>query len=136
MVDGAISLVVAANSTGNPLPPRLAATYLVANLACIDALHRRRFGDPAAGVKSDLSPKEAAELQETCCMLEQMRLCGNVLYGNRAAQDFVRVTGGLRVLLSNCYADEHLPMLRENGVFAIRNATHQNLENQALAKGL
>jgi hypothetical protein len=63
-------------------------------------------------------------------LVEQVRLCANLLYGCVQAQDFLRLSGGLPVLLSHCYSDADLPLLREAGVFAVRNATHHNLANQ------
>jgi len=57
-------------------------------------------------------------------------------FKNFEAQEFLRLTGGLRVLLSHCYSDEQLPMLRETAIFAVRNATHGNELNQKMGKDM
>ena len=36
------------------------------------------------------------------------------------AAEFLRLSGGLPTLLSHCYADPELPLLREAGVYAVR----------------
>lgn len=114
-----------------PFPPRLAAALLSANIALIDALHRVRFGDVARGEAPKKEPsKEAQEASKACLLIDQVRLCGNVLYSNPPAQAFARLTTGLKALLSHCYSDPEVPMLREVGVFAVRNATVGCRENQ------
>jgi hypothetical protein len=142
VVGAASALVLSSRSVGVQLPGVLTGTYLVANIACLDALHRLRFGDLASGAprkdKAELEKamKDAAEVSQACRHLEQLRLCSTVLYENSSAQEFLRLSGGLRVLLSSCYSDEYLPMLRENGIFAIRNATLGNPTNQEEARRL
>jgi len=133
----ASALMLACHSSGINAPGRLVGTYLIANMACIDALHKLRFGNLASGtMPKESALAEAAEVSHACHHLEQLRLCGNVLWSSHPAQEFLRMTCGLRVLLSNCYADHHLPMLRENGIFALRNATVDNPANQVAAKQL
>jgi len=133
----AISALASAPRPDAELSPRLVATCLVVCTTFLDALHRLRFGDLAAGISGTLKrtpPPEAAEASRTCHHIEQVRVCANMLYQNRKAQDFLRLNDGLRVLLSQCYADEELPLLREVAVFAVNNATRHNLENQEAAR--
>lgn len=113
------------------LPPVLCAGVLSVSVALVDALHRLRFGDVARGEALKRRPDDAAQAASRACLLvDQVRLCSNVLYGNRCAQDFARLTRGLQVLLSHCYSDAEVPLLREAGVFAVRNSTCENKENQ------
>mmetsp|Transcript_4389 Transcript_4389/g.7793 ORF Transcript_4389/g.7793 Transcript_4389/m.7793 type:complete len:437 (+) Transcript_4389:230-1540(+) len=137
----ASALIVTARSAGIDVPPILAGTCLVVNISCLDALHRHRFGAlggeavPSQPSRTPVHP-EAAEAAHACRLLDQLRLVGNVLYENKSAQDFLRLSGGLRVLLCFCYADPDLPLLRENGIFAVRNATQGNVANQVAAREL
>jgi len=119
-------------------PARLAAVCLAACVSFLDALHRLRFGENVeeSVAKKAKPPPEAVEASRACSLIDQVRLCANLLYERRAAQDFVRHIGGLRVLLCHCYADGELPLLREVGVFAVRNASHGNAENQGVMREL
>jgi len=130
------TLTAAARPCGVSLPPRLVGACLVANVSCLDALHRKRFGNVLAGEVKEKPSLEAAEASQALCLVEQVRVCGNLLYENFEAQEFLRLTGGLRVLLSHCYSDEQLPMLRETAIFAVRNATHGNELNQKMGKDM
>lgn len=117
-----------------PLP--LAGALLTSNIALIEALHRLRFGDVSSSVAKRELAQEAVAAAQACQLVDQVRLCGNLLYGLPAAQNFARLTNGLRVLLSHCYADHDLPMLREVGIFAVRNATHTNVASQEVVREL
>lgn len=127
---------------GVQLPGLLVAAVLHGALQLVAALHRLRFGGAAVGISgSDLpsrtaTPAVAIEAATACRLVELLRLCSNVLYGRPRAQEFLRLTGGIPILLSHCYADPELPLLREVGVFAVRNATHHCPENQAIARDL
>jgi len=122
---------------GIELPPWLTGVFLSGSVAMLDALHRRRFGDLSQGEapKREAAP-EAVEAARACCLLDHVRLCSNVLYEQPHAQDYLRHIGGLKSLLSHCYADPEHPMLREVAVFAVRNATHGCAANQAAAREL
>ncbi|CAK9110472.1 unnamed protein product [Durusdinium trenchii] len=63
------------------------------------------------------------QLQLAPCWSLLSRLCGNILFESPEAAEFLRLSAGLPVLLSHCYADPELPLLREAGVYAVRNAT-------------
>ena len=62
--------------------------------------------------------------------VELVRLVANMAYRCRVVQDALRLKGGLPVMLNHCNIDGHHPMLREWGIFAIRNLCGGNLENQ------
>jgi len=103
-------------------------------LACTSlagALHKLRFGDVSAGEAPRKTPAEKAQQASKALMLvDIIRLAGNLMYKNADMQELARQTNGLQILSSHCYSDHELPMLREVGVFAIRNATYGNLANQ------
>eukprot|EP00928_Gymnodinium_smaydae_P038099 TRINITY_DN26347_c0_g1_i1.p1 TRINITY_DN26347_c0_g1~~TRINITY_DN26347_c0_g1_i1.p1 ORF type:complete len:696 (-),score=150.65 TRINITY_DN26347_c0_g1_i1:1-1893(-) len=135
LMTAALELSAAAGSAGAKMPRQLVAVYLLANLSFLDALHRLRFGEvPQA--KAVAPPAEVVDVLKTCRIVDHLRLCGNVLYDDHEAQEFLRLTGGLRVLLSSCYADHELPLLREAGIFAVRAATRHNIDNQEAVKAL
>lgn len=133
----ALEVTARHRSAGVVLSPQLIGTVLVGSTEMLEVLHRRRFGDLSAGgaPKREAAP-EAVEAARACLIVDHVRLCGNVLYEQPSAQNFIRLTSGLKALLSHCYADPELPMLREVSVFAVRNATHGCVENQAAARGL
>lgn len=120
----------------NSFPMSLAGPCLVTHVAFIDALHRMRFGNISDGVPKSKPTPEVVEASRACLLVEQVRICANLVYEDRRAQDFLRLTDGLRVVLCHCYADPELPLLREAGVFAVRNATDGNATNQAYAREL
>lgn len=137
-------------------PPRLLGVCLLSSIALLKGLHRLRFGAAIAtadvGAKDESSSnvsagsdatrpkreptKEAIGASQACLLVEQVRICANLLFGCRPAQDFLRLTGGIPVLLSHCYSDADMPLLREAGVFAVRNASHENLANQEIMRAL
>lgn len=130
---------------GSPFPQRLAGLYLSANVQLLKALHHLRFGTAAvAEVGAELpsrkeltsSNPEAVKAATACQLVAQLRLCGNVLYESPEAAEFLRLSGGLPILLSHCYADPEMPLLREVGVFAVRNATQHSEQTRAAVKVL
>lgn len=129
LIAALIQLTAVSPASGTTVPPRLVGVILSGSVAFLDALHRLRFGEEPGEVKTT-PPPAVVKVSQTCMLVEHVRLCGNVLHHSQSAQDFLRLNQGLRVLLSNSYADHDLPLLREAGVFAIRNATHQNVCNQ------
>lgn len=54
----------------------------------------------------------------------------------KAAQDRVRVAGGLGLVLGMCQIDERNPTMREHALFTIRNLLKNNQENQAFVEAL
>jgi len=131
-----LQLVTITQASGVRFPSILIGLHLTANLGFIDALHKHRFGKLDSEAPQRTQRKGAAEASQACLLVDQLRLCANVLYERPEAQDFLRLVGGLRILLSHCYADHEVPLLREAGVFAVRNATHGNEANQAAAQAL
>jgi len=131
-----VQLAAIPQTSGVRFPSLLIGLHLTANLGFIDALHKHRFGKLDSEAPQRKQHKGAAEASQACLLVDQVRLCANVLYERQEAQNFVRLVGGLRVLLSHCYADHEVPLLREAGVFAVRNATHGNEANQAVAQAL
>ncbi|CAE7222819.1 RAD51B, partial [Symbiodinium sp. KB8] len=131
---------------GSPFPQRLAGLYLSANVQLLKALHHLRFGTAAvAEVGAELpsrkeptssNPEAAVKAATACQLVAQLRLCGNVLYESPEAAEFLRLSGGLPILLSHCYADPEMPLLREVGVFAVRNATQHSEQTRAAVKVL
>ncbi|XP_042191556.1 ataxin-10 isoform X2 [Callorhinchus milii] len=59
-----------------------------------------------------------------------IRLIGNLCYGNKTNQDKVREIDGIPLILDNCSIDDNNPFMSQWAVFAIRNLTEQNIENQ------
>merc|ERR1712151_475931 len=118
-------------------PAQLTGVAIAGSTAMMEVLHRRRFGDLSGGgvPKREAAP-EAVAAAQACLLVDNVRLCGNALFEQPHAQSFARMTHTLRWLLSHCYADPELPMLREVAVFAVRNATYGCLENQAAAREL
>jgi len=134
LMQAVLELTTLPRGPGVDLPGKLVGVALLGSTSLVDALHRRRFGDLARGEnpKRESAP-EAVAISRDCLLLEHIRLCSNIVYEQRRAQDFLRQIDGLRTLLSHCYADHDLPMLRECAVFSVRNATKGNLENQKAA---
>ncbi|CAE8686354.1 unnamed protein product [Polarella glacialis] len=129
----AIELAAIPRAAGSMLPPRLVGVYLSGNVSLIAALHHLRFGAAAVAVTGTKLPARqasasAVEAAKACNLVLQLRLCGNVLYDSDRARDFLLLSGGLPALLSHCYADPELPLLREAGVFAVRNLTKHSEE--------
>ncbi|GAA5957168.1 hypothetical protein JCM8115_003977 [Rhodotorula mucilaginosa] len=54
----------------------------------------------------------------------------------KAAQDRVRVAGGLGLVLGMCQIDERNPTMREHALFTIRNLLKNNQENQDFVEAL
>eukprot|EP00929_Paragymnodinium_shiwhaense_P065121 TRINITY_DN32682_c0_g1_i1.p1 TRINITY_DN32682_c0_g1~~TRINITY_DN32682_c0_g1_i1.p1 ORF type:complete len:572 (+),score=131.41 TRINITY_DN32682_c0_g1_i1:88-1803(+) len=140
LCNAVLELSSATRKPGN-FPKRLTACCLLAHVSLLDALHRFRFGltvngQAANGTVLQKPPPEALEASQACCLVEQVRICANVLYENKPAQDFLRLIEGMRILFSHCYADKDLPLLREAGVFAVRNATHHHPANAEAARKL
>eukprot|EP00434_Breviolum_minutum_P022601 symbB.v1.2.019944.t1/scaffold1645.1/size107836/9 len=127
-------------------PPKLAGVYLWANVKLIQALHHLRFGTaavaetgaPLPGRKEPTAgePKKAVKAALACQLVGQLRLCGNTIFESPQAADFLRLSGGLPALLSHCYADPELPLLREAGVYAVRNATQHSPETRETVRQL
>lgn len=131
----AAELAVAPVHSGVVYSGRFIGAYLVGNVSFLDALHRLRFGDVNRTTLKGVTPSEESYVASTeCYMFEQLRLVGNVVGRDRRAQDFVRMTGGLRVLLSHCHADPKLPLLREYGIIAVRNAVTDNEANRQMVR--
>eukprot|EP00421_Protoceratium_reticulatum_P057511 CAMPEP_0168490112 /NCGR_PEP_ID=MMETSP0228-20121227/69014_1 /TAXON_ID=133427 /ORGANISM="Protoceratium reticulatum, Strain CCCM 535 (=CCMP 1889)" /LENGTH=518 /DNA_ID=CAMNT_0008506811 /DNA_START=56 /DNA_END=1613 /DNA_ORIENTATION=+ len=133
LMRAAVELTARRRPGGAAFPARLVAVGLAGNLALVDALHRLRFGD-LAGEAPQRTCTAGVEVARACLLVDQIRLCGNLLFEQPAAQDFVRLVGGLRVLLSHCHADQEMPLLREAGIFAVLCATRGSEANQAMAR--
>eukprot|EP00933_Yihiella_yeosuensis_P020264 TRINITY_DN16281_c0_g3_i1.p1 TRINITY_DN16281_c0_g3~~TRINITY_DN16281_c0_g3_i1.p1 ORF type:complete len:663 (+),score=168.30 TRINITY_DN16281_c0_g3_i1:66-2054(+) len=128
----AVELAAIPRAQGSSMPAKLVGTYLSMNVAMISALHHKRFGTAAVAeagtalpARQAVSKEEAAEAVKAargCEIVLQLRLCGNILFDCPPAADFLRLSGGLSTLLSHCYSDHELPLLREAGIFAVRNA--------------
>mmetsp|Transcript_6907 Transcript_6907/g.7892 ORF Transcript_6907/g.7892 Transcript_6907/m.7892 type:complete len:528 (+) Transcript_6907:92-1675(+) len=61
---------------------------------------------------------------------ELVRIVANACHLRKVNQDFVRTSGGLITILNCCNLDENNPYIREWAIFAIRNLTEDNEENQ------
>eukprot|EP00439_Symbiodinium_sp_Y106_P041161 s3209_g5.t1 len=122
---------------GSPFPQKLAGLFLSANVQLLKALHHLRGTELRHAEEPTSSNPDAAVKAATACQLvAQLRLCGNVLYESPEAAEFLRLSGGLPILLSHCYADPEMPLLREVGVFAVRNATQHSEQTRAAVKVL
>ncbi|CAJ1405348.1 unnamed protein product [Effrenium voratum] len=127
-------------------PPKLAGLYLWGNVKLMAALHHLRFGTaavaetgvelPARQEPKSGDPTAAVKAAFAGQLVTQLRLCGNVLFESPEAAEFLRLSGGLPTLLSHCYADPELPLLREAGIFAVRNATQHSSATREEVKQL
>ncbi|XP_069484289.1 ataxin-10 isoform X2 [Ambystoma mexicanum] len=61
-----------------------------------------------------------------------IRLIGNLCYRNKENQDKILQLDGIPLILDNCSIDDNNPFLNQWAVYAIRNLTEQNEENQAV----
>ncbi|XP_030816394.1 ataxin-10 [Camarhynchus parvulus] len=61
-----------------------------------------------------------------------IRLIGNLCYKNKENQDKVYDLDGISLILDNCSIDDNNPFVSQWAVYAIRNLTEQNEQNQAL----
>ncbi|CAJ1426928.1 unnamed protein product [Effrenium voratum] len=120
--------------------------YLWGNVKLMAALHHLRFGTaavaetgvelPARQEPKSGDPTAAVKAAFAGQLVTQLRLCGNVLFESPEAAEFLRLSGGLPTLLSHCYADPELPLLREAGIFAVRNATQHSSATREEVKQL
>lgn len=127
-------------------PAKLAGLYLWGNVKLIHGLHHLRFGTAAVAETGAPLPKrkeptagdpaKAVKAALACQLVGQLRLCGNILFENPQGAEFLRISGGLPALLSHCYADPELPLLREAGVYAVRNATQHSPETRDAVRQL
>lgn len=65
-----------------------------------------------------------------CIVRNVLQLLGNLVYRSRAAQDTLRESGGLAVVLSHCATDFSNPLAREWALLCTRNAAEGNIANQ------
>ena len=68
--------------------------------------------------------------------VELVRLLANLAGGSFVAQEALREAGAIVPLLNHCNIDGRNPMLREWGIFAVRNLCERNEGNQQLVRGL
>ncbi|KAJ1165654.1 hypothetical protein NDU88_006071 [Pleurodeles waltl] len=61
-----------------------------------------------------------------------IRLIGNLCYKNKENQNKIHQLDGIPLILDNCSIDDNNPFVNQWAVYAIRNLTEQNEENQAL----
>ncbi|XP_078529953.1 ataxin-10-like isoform X2 [Lissotriton helveticus] len=61
-----------------------------------------------------------------------IRLIGNLCYKNKENQNKIHQLDGIPLILDNCSIDDNNPFLNQWAVYAIRNLTEQNEENQAI----
>ncbi|XP_010408516.1 ataxin-10 isoform X3 [Corvus cornix cornix] len=76
---------------------------------------QEEISHPAVGFKSHL-----------------IRLIGNLCYKNKENQDKVYDLDGISLILDSCSIDDNNPFVSQWAVYAIRNLTEQNEQNQAL----
>lgn len=76
---------------------------------------QEEISHPAVGFKSHL-----------------IRLIGNLCYKNKENQDKVYDLDGISLILDNCSIDDNNPFVSQWAVYAIRNLTEQNEQNQTL----
>ncbi|XP_068046559.1 ataxin-10 isoform X3 [Anomalospiza imberbis] len=76
---------------------------------------QEEISHPAVGFKSHL-----------------IRLIGNLCYKNKENQDKVYDLDGISLILDNCSIDDNNPFVSQWAVYAIRNLTELNEQNQAL----
>ncbi|KAL5565475.1 hypothetical protein UlMin_028639 [Ulmus minor] len=55
---------------------------------------------------------------------------GNCTFGRKHVQDIIRGRNGILLLLQQCVTDEENPLLREWGIWSVRNLLEGNAENQ------
>ncbi|EGF83378.1 hypothetical protein BATDEDRAFT_84926 [Batrachochytrium dendrobatidis JAM81] len=65
-----------------------------------------------------------------------MKVIANITYTSQQAQNEIRMCDGIPLVLSNCVIDDLNPYLREYALFAVRNLTKNNRENQMLIASL
>ncbi|XP_023774846.1 ataxin-10 isoform X1 [Cyanistes caeruleus] len=76
---------------------------------------QEEISHPAVGFKSHL-----------------IRLIGNLCYKNKENQEKVYDLDGISLILDNCSIDDNNPFVSQWAIYAIRNLTEQNEQNQAL----
>lgn len=68
-------------------------------------------------------------------LLKSVSKClGNMVYKCKLAQDYLRTSNCMMVVLNHCSTNVNNPLEREYGLMCIRNATENNLENQEFIK--
>ncbi|XP_004695503.1 PREDICTED: ataxin-10 [Condylura cristata] len=89
------------------------STNIFSTSCCVQA--EREVSNVAEGLKSHL-----------------IRLVGNLCYKNKDNQDKVSELDGIPLILDSCSADDGNPFLSQWVVYAIRNLTEDNSQNQDL----
>jgi len=69
-------------------------------------------------------------------VIAALQVLANLLPGCKDAQDQLRDSGGLAIVLSNCFTDFNNPFAREWALVCIRNACEGNSLNQAYIESL
>ncbi len=87
-------------------------------------------GTAAAAAGSATTGGETASCGREGRKAQLIRVLGNVCHGCPAAQEEVRVRGGLPLILNHCNVDSANPMLREWALFLVRNLCEGNAANQ------
>jgi len=67
---------------------------------------------------------------------ELIGIIGALCVGNKACQDEVRKLQGIQLILNHCHIDDQNPYSLEWSIFAIKNITENNPENQEVIKQL
>lgn len=61
---------------------------------------------------------------------DTIKVLANISFENKNCQDYVRESGGLALILSNCMYDDDNMFLREWSILALRNLCLENVDNQ------
>jgi hypothetical protein len=88
-----------------------------------------RAGAGPSKVVSRVSDSGAVILSNQ--LLKSISKClGNLVHGCRVAQDLLRTSNCMIVVLNHCSTNVNNPLLREYGLMCVRNATENNEDNQ------
>eukprot|EP00435_Cladocopium_sp_Y103_P013532 s718_g3.t1 len=122
-------------------PAKLTGLYLWGNVKLIHALHHLRPGATEPSVRLWNCGGLASDGLDRSSWMKGIETGSSFLetpagrfWGSGA--EFLRISGGLPALLSHCYADPELPLLREAGVYAVRNATQHSPETRDTVRQL
>lgn len=100
---------------------------------CLQLVHKKTYTPPLSTSSPDVNPHHALD-NEGEDYKETVKLClqllGNIFYGCRYAQDTIRTSGGINLLLSRCTTDFKNPLAREWSLICVRNLTEGNEDNQ------
>lgn len=103
---------------------------LEASLDNSDASSRDRYPDNSNGTLNKFVADSGSILFANQLIKSISKCLGNMVHKCKMAQDFLRTSDCLMVVLNHCSTNINNPLEREWNLMCVRNATENNLENQ------